>query len=92
MNLISIRFRQTVGRTVLEFRHRLVGEDGRVSTEWGPWQIAYLMEDGECRHMQKELPGLEGAGGKWDQIYVQGYWRQRRQPPRTSKRRRGPDG
>jgi hypothetical protein len=92
MNLISIRFRRSKGRTVLEFRHRLVGEDGRVSTEWGPWQIAYLMEDEQCRHTQKELPGLEGAGGRWDQIFVQGYWRQRRHPSRSSKRRRGLDG
>ena len=92
MNFISIRFRQTKDRTVLEFRHRLVGEDGRVSAEWGPWQIAYMMEDAECKHTQRELPGCEGAGGRWDQIFVQGYWRQRRQPARTLKRRRGRDG
>jgi len=92
MNLISIRWRQTKGRTVLEFRHRLVGDDGRVSAEWGQWQVAYMMEDGECKRTQKELPGLQDAGGKWDQIFVQGYWRQRRQPVRTSRRRRGRDG
>jgi hypothetical protein len=59
MNLISIRFRRTADRTVLEFRHRLIGDDGRVSSEWGAWQIAYMMEDEQCKHMQRELPGCE---------------------------------
>ena len=45
MNLVSIRIRHTLQGSVIEFRSRLVDEEGRVSRSWGPWQIAYLHPD-----------------------------------------------
>ena len=42
MNLISIRIRHTLQGSVIEFRSRLVDDEGRVSRSWGPWQVAYL--------------------------------------------------
>ena len=42
MNLISIRIRHTLQGSVIEFRSRLVDDDGCVSRSWGPWQVAYL--------------------------------------------------
>ena len=45
MNLISIRIRHTLQGSVIEFRSRLVDDEGRVSRSWGPWQIAYLHPD-----------------------------------------------
>jgi|GEM_PF-2845691 len=92
MNLISIRFRVEADRTVLEFRHRLIGDDGRVSAEWGQWQIAYIIEDEKCKHTQNESRGSRKTGTRWDQIYVRGYWRHRVRRVRTSRRRTGLDG
>ena len=40
MNLISIRIRHTLQGSVIEFRSRLVDDEGRVSRSWGPWQVA----------------------------------------------------
>ena len=45
MNLVSIRIRHTLQGSVIEFRSRLVDEEGRVSRSWGPWQVAYLHPD-----------------------------------------------
>ena len=45
MNLVSIRIRHTLQGSVIEFRSRLVDDEGRVSRSWGPWQIAYLHPD-----------------------------------------------
>ena len=45
MNLISIRIRHTLQGSVIEFRSRLVDDEGRVSRSWGPWQVAYLHPD-----------------------------------------------
>ena len=42
MNLISIRIRHTLQGSVIEFRSRLVDDAGRVTRNWGPWQVAYL--------------------------------------------------
>ena len=38
----SIRIRHTLQGSVIEFRSRLVDDEGRVSRSWGPWQVAYL--------------------------------------------------
>ena len=45
MNLVSIRIRHTLQGSVIEFRSRLVDDEGRVSRSWGPWQVAYLHPD-----------------------------------------------
>ena len=42
MNLVSIRIRHTLQGSVIEFRSRLVDDEGRVSRSWGAWQVAYL--------------------------------------------------
>lgn len=45
MNLVSIRVLHTLQGAVIQFRSRLVDDDGRVSRSWGPWQVAYLHPD-----------------------------------------------
>jgi len=44
-SLISIRMRHTLQGTIIEFRSRIVGDDGRITRHWGPWQVAYLHPD-----------------------------------------------